>query len=340
MLTNRDGIVGTWITPATRPDPHPIEEKTNLALWGQRERGEIFAFDLCSKIGFSAGNSSDQQRAVALYHLTLSPSGTATSAPYKPLAGFIAPEPDHFLKQLPLVHNYSALRGDRAGEIVAQLGLPIPFFGSITSLHPDRTPKTVELLMVALRLASHVVMRVKHSLACRRPHEYSPQIQPMIPVPLHATLPSGHATEAFIVAYVLRQLLDASDIKGHHDSIWCEQLMRLASRIAVNRTVAGVHFPVDSAAGCMLGLTVGRYFVARCNRSGTFTGWRFNGPCFEGDFDWRAILPQIDAANRRPAPPQYLERMEDHTLDASESSPALEWLWTAAKREWTARPYA
>ena len=40
--------------------------------------------------------------------------------------------------------------------------------------------------------------------------------------------------------------------------------MRLATRIAVNRTIAGVHFPIDSAAGAVLGLTLGLYFVARC----------------------------------------------------------------------------
>ena len=39
-------------------------------------------------------------------------------------------------------------------------------------------------------------------------------------------------------------------------------LARLAARISVNRVIAGVHFPIDLAAGLVLGLTVGRYFVA------------------------------------------------------------------------------
>ena len=39
--------------------------------------------------------------------------------------------------------------------------------------------------------------------------------------------------------------------------------MNQAARIAINRTVAGVHFPVDSMAGQLLGLTVAEYFIKR-----------------------------------------------------------------------------
>ena len=43
-----------------------------------------------------------------------------------------------------------------------------------------------------------------------------------------------------------------------------ELLMRQAARVAINRTVAGVHYPADSMAGQALGFAVGEYFIQRC----------------------------------------------------------------------------
>ena len=86
----------------------------------------------------------------------------------------------------------------------------------------------------------------------------------MITTPGHGTFPMGHGTQ-----YLCRRLCaqaaararcaEAGDIKRVID-----QLDRLSARITTNRVIAGVHFPVDSMAGRMLGVALGEYFVGRC----------------------------------------------------------------------------
>ena len=43
-----------------------------------------------------------------------------------------------------------------------------------------------------------------------------------------------------------------------------QQLQVIARRIADNRVIAGVHFPIDSTAGFALAEAMGDYFIARC----------------------------------------------------------------------------
>ena len=59
--------------------------------------------------------------------------------------------------------------------------------------------------------------------------------------------------------------------------------MRIAERIATNRTVAGVHFPVDSVAGMVLAQTLSDFFVARFTH-GSLRSRTFDGRGFEDDF--------------------------------------------------------
>src|SRR3954453_10172753 len=137
-------------------------------------------------------------------------------------------------------------------------------------------------------------MRLKHSLACPRPVGYSTQVQPFITTPRHGSLPSGHASEAFIVATVLWKLMEDAGHPIYGTNTACEHLMRLASRMAINRTIAGVHFPVDSVAGSLLGLTLGHYLFQRCTKKANYQARVFDGSAFPAaptaDFDWRALF--------------------------------------------------
>ena len=182
------------------------------------------------------------------------------------------------------------------------------------------------MLDLAFSLAVHVEMRFKHVFASTRPVEMSPQIQPMIPTPGHGSWPSGHATEAFIVATVLEALLNATNPAAANGSACREQLQRLAARIAVNRTVAGVHFPVDSAVGRLLGTALGEFFIARSTgtsvRHRTFDGRLYVAPNNEAmDFSLHDALDSGAGSVSGPAV-------------ALAAGPLLAWLWQGAAQEW------
>mgnify|MGYP001408002402 CR=1 FL=1 len=134
----------------------------------------------------------------------------------------------------------------------------------------------LELIGVTQLLASHAAMIAKHHFGCRRPDTLDPTLMPMIPTPGHASLPSGHATENFAIATVLCALVRAAGGWFPDPDRVCALLMRQAERIAVNRTVAGVHFPVDSWAGATLGEAVAQVVLARCKGAGAVTAWDFD----------------------------------------------------------------
>jgi hypothetical protein len=313
----------------------------NLQLLGPGERSAIFDFELLSRMRFQVERRGTAS-TMSINHLAAA-SGSAT---YRPLAGFTRPTEAVFLDQLNLVEAYADLREDRGDEIVSQLGVPSAFFGSIAFIHPDRTRWTMELIYVALRFAYSIEMRLKYALACRRPHEYSPQIQPMIPCPLHASWPSGHATEGHLFARILIALLDGTKGDGSLMPLWANQLMRQASRIAVNRTVAGLHFPVDSAAGALLGHTLAEYFIGLCTGATSYTPSSFDGTKYptreaskgiETDFNWEEFY---DADNRKFRLGTSARRFASlqRPQPFGEASKPLNWLWSKAKAEWDILP--
>lgn len=358
LITNHAGIASTW-EPVTEASvlPNSGETTAYLSRLSVPVRASIFAFELGSRIGFGfeQPSTTSAHNWARVYHLeTVAPPSATTVVPhpvpgtkYQHLIAMRRPTQEIFAKQLTLVANYADLRQDRMPEILAQLGTPTEFLRAIAYIEPARTPFTIELLATAHWLANFVEMRLKYALACKRPNEFSPQIQPMIWTPSHGSLPSGHATEAFTMARVLWALLRAHNVKPYSEGIWGEMLMRQAARIAINRTVAGVHFPVDSAAGAVLGLTLGNYFVERCTQIAPNTSWSFDGRHYPDtlDFDWRAYFdPKNPAVGHDPeqtVPPSdgqaapYVRKtnITNPEQNLIRSRP-LEWLWRMAAAEW------
>jgi len=166
-------------------------------------------------------------------------------------------------EQASFVRDYADLRADRAAEITSQLGFPTEYFAMILALHPAQNRYTLELITVTQLMCAHMAMMAKYALAIRRPDQVDTRIMPMIATPGHGSFPSAHATEAFGVATVMLGLMDAwqsfADSDNRRDLV-----KQLANRIAVNRTVAGVHYPMDSWAGASLGQALGGAILGRC----------------------------------------------------------------------------
>jgi hypothetical protein len=236
------------------------------------------------------------------------------------------------------------LRRDRASEILSQLTEFFPFFDSICDLNLSRRGFTLELLTALRHVIVLTQMRVKHALAAPRPVDFSPQIMPMIQTPGHSSFPAGHAVEAFAFATVLAELTAAREsvLYGGARPIR-DQLMRVAARISVNRVVAGVHFPVDMAAGMVMGTTLAKFFVASLKGSTTpLRSWTFNAENYAGeDFLWREMLAAIDGNNDSLA--SAASNGAFLTSEQSGFTPSLlsdgnpvRWFWDRAAAEWQA----
>ena len=235
------------------------------------------------------------------------------------------PSDDQFRAQVADVLSYAALRTDRSAEVLLQIDGQWPFWAAILPLPVAELTKTQAVLAAVTQFAVDVELQFKHHLACRRPVEWSAQVQPMITTPGHGTFPMGHGTQVYAVAAVLQALLAAA--WGSVPPSLSDALKQLAFRVAENRIVAGVHFPVDLAGGAVLGDLLGRLAISRFTNQPiavladpvfTPADWA-DGPLAHmgGCLPGKALAGRPDAAQKLPA-------ME---------SPLLKAVWDAAVAE-------
>jgi len=140
-------------------------------------------------------------------------------------------------------------RPGRTAAIKNELELKNFKFGQLT--YGDLTSRkdlahTGELVRSMYHSVSCAVFVMKHHFNRPRPTVVAARLgidlEASIPNPGHPAYPSGHATGAYAIAYLLRELdpAHADDYPGD------------AARIAENREIAGVHYPSDSEAGRLL----------------------------------------------------------------------------------------
>ena len=271
-------------------------------------RGTLYDFDLLSALAFEAG---DNDTATMKYR---APGGELV-----PLMHITRPPLEVFRKQVLRVEALAQLRQERMGEILGEMGPQYALWTAVADLSPQRTPRTLELIDCGLRLSSSVVQRFKHQFVCPRPIEYSPLAQPVIQTPGHRSFPSGHSTQAFFVARLLKLLAGA-----RCSAVMEEQLQAQAARIAQNREVAGVHFPVDSMAGCLLGDTLAWHLAA--------VGSQGELARYAGRFDAREDPTQMHGAAM--AYDRFQHRENDVDKPARPRASTVAWLWNMAREEW------
>jgi hypothetical protein len=145
-------------------------------------------------------------------------------------------------------------RADALGEIVAQNEEFASYFLALLTITPNSHPGTWRVINIASIVGMFTVMYFKTGAGGKlypprpRPSQVCPALAPPVPVPGHASYPSGHSTEAHLIANCLNDVLTGS-IEAATMQI---DLGALADRIARNREIAGLHYPSDSAAGVNL----------------------------------------------------------------------------------------
>ena len=106
----------------------------------------------------------------------------------------------------------------------------------------DQRPRTRDLVIAAMEDFSPVIFKLKKKYDRVRPSFLDPRLKPSMKVPDHPAYPSGHASQACFMAYVLGEL----------DPPNRDVYLTDAIAIAKRREVAGFHYPSDTAAGALL----------------------------------------------------------------------------------------
>ena len=281
------------MTPWALKQRDKDQDHGHVHRWEPWVRSYLCAQTLISHVEFHVDVSDDGKKTSDVPLRVTMDTWLPRMPKRHPVVTLVRPPQEVFHGQLRLVLDWADLREERIPEIVTQIGNTYAFWGALVPIHTERMRHTREVLDAAVQFAMFVEMQFKHELACWRPVDYSPQVQPVITTPGHGSLPCGHAVEAYVVKEVLESLLGIFDPSSPSQAQLHAQFERTAARISTNRVVAGVHFPVDNVAARLLGTALGRYFVFFCggvpaDKAAAYVGPTriFNGPACEPDIEF------------------------------------------------------
>jgi membrane-associated phospholipid phosphatase len=328
-----EALMGFWDGTVPGPAPNGADELTRLMRLDAYPRISVLATE---------GADLFETRPGARPTLLVRTEGD--------LVTLTPPESEKIAEQMAELRSAMDLRADRLPEILSQSEGFSAFFAAQMPYGLNRRPYTVHLIGALYDTVIGVEQRMKHLCSVPRPVDLSPQIQPVITTPGHSAYPSGHATEAFAHATILAALrLSGARVpdEGLIDAILAKLspaaeaapvtepevlLFRLAARIADNRTVAGVHYPVDSAHGALLGFGVTLAFIGHCLGGGPerpVPEWVADAQNWSGDFTLRKWCAALGGGSHQGW------RSGNTTVARAEPWQVLPMLWRAAVAEWT-----
>jgi len=160
-------------------------------------------------------------------------------------------DPAKLAAQVVEVVNASLDRADRALEICDQATAPgaLNYWTGLIRINPSQERNAWLLMLVARKIGEYVAMGLKSYYRMRRPSQVYPWILPIIDPPDTPSFPSSHSLEAHLISFALKAALTP---RAGQPSQTALALDHLAHRVARNREIAGVHYPMDSACGAFV----------------------------------------------------------------------------------------
>lgn len=153
------------------------------------------------------------------------------------------PPPDDRAEARQLFEMRSLRTKARLQQIQQENENPIPFFLACAGISERASHRFLHRFYETISDVELVVLKLKERHNRKRPSLVMPEINPVVPVPWHASYPSGHATQSTLIAELLTRVAPKS----------AKPLQRLAIQVGRNREIAGLHYPSDTAAGMTLG---------------------------------------------------------------------------------------
>ena len=117
----------------------------------------------------------------------------------------------------------------------------IKYWLGMLMIDPSSAPAAYTLIRVGRRIGEVVVMCLKDQFREPRPSQVCPMIVPMVDPPITPSFPAGHALQSHLIS----KLVEVAERPFSNRSM----LLELSRRIAENRIIAGLHYPLDNAAG-------------------------------------------------------------------------------------------